>query len=220
MSAKQKTYLSQKKIEKKMAIKVVDRPIGFGYDDPALGWYVFPKEQNVEVAYGDKLRLKWHAEDRAKIIDISIDGGNKWCSSQSINNVYHALGLRYGGYQEHVFKPIVEALLRFKAERQAKIDAMTPEELVQFKREERQRRSLEIKALKEEAGVRATQELIELGPKLVKIKDKVDTIFKLVENGNIKKPISRFSRKLEGIHAAEYMLNELITHLRNQQPKR
>lgn len=205
-----------------MAARVTDRPIGFGYDRPELGWYVFPKEQNVEVAYGDKLRLKWHADGRAKMIDISIDGGNKWCSSENINHVYRALGLRYSGpgYEELVYKPIREALQRFSTGRQAKIDAMTPKELAQFKREERQRRSLEIKALKEETVVRATVELIEIGPKLVGIKDKIDTIFKLVENGNIKKPISRFSRKLEEIHATEYMLNELITHLRNQQPKR
>lgn len=203
-----------------MAVRSKDRPVGFGLDDSKLNWYVFPKEENTIVAYGDKLLLKWHTDvyTKRKMIDVSINDGINWASAYKLGNLYYSLGLPSSGgtFNTVIFNPIKIAKQQFIDERNAKLSAMTDEERKIFLKAERQKKAADRKVLENEAAVKATVELIEIGPKLVNLKDKIEIALKLISSGSIKKPISRYDRKLNELHSAEYLVENLLAHFRKQ----
>lgn len=202
-----------------------------------------PANEN-EVAVYENIHIKWEFTRRPTSlpdgsldpyswpehkIHMSIDGGHSWKSSDSFNELY------YNHFSEHMWNfegvktrlaPIFsarEAWKRNRAKELKKLSAARPQEEKDRSAAKRQEQRAASEALRqkkaEDQQVKAVETLVCLGPNLVKLKDKVDAIIKLMSQGGIDRPVLQYYAKEQQLREAIWTLERIEDHIKNCQKR-
>ncbi len=215
--------------------------------DTETGWCLMPANENEVVVY-ENIHIKWEFTRRPTSlpdgsldpyswpehkIHMSIDGGHSWKSSDRFNELY------YNHFSEHMWNfegrspgvktrlaPIFsarEAWKRNRAKELKKLSAARPQEEKDRSAAKRQEQRAASEALRqkkaEDQQVAALEDLLSLGPNLVKLKDKVDSLIALMVKGGIDRPPIQYAAKEQNLRETIWTLGQLELHFKKCQER-
>jgi hypothetical protein len=211
--------------------------------DTTTGWHLMPANENEVVVY-DNIHIKWEFTKRPRLnhdgtpdlysypehmIHMSIDGGLTWKQGEGFGTLY------FGQFNASMweldalkknFAPIFaarEAWKRNRAKELKKLSAARPEEEKARGAAKRKEQCDAAEALRkkraENQQVAAVEDLLSLGPNLVKLKDKVDSLIALMIKGGIDRPPIQYAAKEQNLREAIWTLGQLELHFKKCQER-
>ena len=216
-------------------------PHVYRYDSAALGWRVFPAEPGVVKAY-DHIHVKWDMNptpnqwgQQYAIVYLSIDSGKTWNTGDGWYSVYNTTFGTYRAWnREHNqvdIKPILEDRANFMRARSRRLakekrDAFKALTATQQANDLKKRaadkefRASMIQKRKEKTVSAVMNQLLEIGPQLVTMRDNIDNIIKLMANGNINQEFPYYPSTIRDIRYLNYKLGgRVVNHLKSCQKK-
>jgi len=195
-----------------------------GMLDTNTGWRVFSTKENEVVKY-DNIHVKWLSAgtySRNKVF-VSANSGLSWKEGSHFYRCYTEI-FGVGIYDEEArlknLAPIYAAREAWKRERlvaqRKALAAETPEQKAARSAEYAERQAKKAAALEEKAGknrCEAMNTMISLGPNLIKLKEKVDNVCRLMNKGGIDKPIIQHGPKERRLRETLHLLGQFEQHI-------
>ncbi len=216
-------------------------PSVYRYDSAVLGWKVFPEEPDVVKVYGH-IHVKWSMNPqlnrwgaRSALIHLSIDSGATWKTADGWYAVYNdTFGTFRAWNRDHNkvdMKPILEdrekyVRARSKAKAQEKREALKALSVSERERTLKERaankafRAGLVQKRKEKTTSAVMDQLLEIGPQLVTMRDNIDNILKHMANGGINNEFPYYPSTMRDIRYLNHKLgNRVINHIKRCQKK-
>ncbi len=204
--------------------------------DNTVGFHVFSDNPGEITAYGNT-HFRWtsvpnpyYVNGWMHQIDMSIDGGQTWKSGNSCWDVYNAHGVPWFGYRDahsphrDVNKPIFEARDAFNRKRRSQLNRErraafkqlpleTQQQILIARREawlERNRIAEERNAVK---TARIMNQMLELGPRLVRLKEDIDTVLSMMAKGGIDREFPHWTARKRQLWNSEWLIGSYKRHI-------
>lgn len=179
------------------------------------------------------MQFKWSASPNpggwyAKYtISVSVDGGNTWhedTSIWSVHNMYHkALG-SYHDNDSLVNQAIIHTRGVWNVQRRSRLDRERREafnrlppdmqEKVRRERREAWERRKELAAeRKAEKTARIMNQMLELGPDLVRLKDEIDSVLALMAKGGLDRAFPYYHSRRRYLRTAKWTIEDFGRHI-------
>jgi len=201
--------------------------------DTSTGWYVFSENQNEIAKHGPDglIQFRWTANVEDGVwypkytISASIDGGVTWVDNSNVWSLYYSG--QFGNYHDNnglVNKAIIHTRELWKSERRRKLDkerrkafnALSDEDRVRVKQERseawtrRKERAAERKA---ERTARIMNQMLELGPELVRLKEDIDQALSLMAQGGVDRAFPYYHSRRRYLRTAKWTVNDIRRHI-------
>lgn len=210
------------------------RPHIHKLDSYYTGWQVFPDEPDIVKEYGN-VHVKWtlsapivnsygHSHCNT-VLHMSIDAGATWKNSDGWYGLYAQHFNPHSGWNKEHYAGDIPSILAAKAkhirdrakERAKKkrdaFKALSPEaqaKQIAAKQAVKAKQTARLQVQKEKATSAVMTQLLELGPELVKIRDRADEAIKLMGAGGINKEFPYYARTFRDIGYARSLLEDRI----------
>lgn len=205
--------------------------------DNGVGFHVFSDNPDEIVKYGDTW-FQWNIVDGVgwrNTVSMSTDAGQTWYKADSCWSLYWQMNNNGAGWYDAknfpAHAPIMEARERFNRERRNRIarekrealKLLSPEEREQYIRErrtawiERRERGQERRA---KMTVRIMNQMLDLGPDLVRLREDIDHILSLMAQGGIDRPFPYYVSRMRYLRTASWSLKDIRRHIKNSHDRK
>ena len=184
----------------------------------------------------ENIHVKWTMSKKTAVVHMSIDSGQTWKTGDSWYSVYTQNFGQYKAWRKECYSADIPSILRAKekfvrdrASERAKLKreafkVLAPE-LQNVVLEERQaiksKRQACLQARNEVSTSVAMKQLLEFGPELIKLREKIDDVVELMSKGGINKEFPFYDRTVRDIRLLNKVLDEKVQkHIRTCQKRK
>ncbi|NBP57408.1 hypothetical protein EBU71_12905 [bacterium] len=205
----------------------------------STGFEVFSKQQNTVSSFGidGKYQFKWSASIGGNLwypdytISISVDGGVNWHEEHSVWSIYNwarsnlaEFGIGYHDDSSPLHKAIIEARNIYNKnrrrelakERRKAFNALSDEDKIRIRQEraeawtKRKERAAERKA---ELTARIMNQMLELGPELVRLREDIDRALALMAQGGVDRAFPYYHSRRRYIRNTKWTVADIQRHI-------
>jgi hypothetical protein len=212
--------------------------------DNSTGFHVFSEQQNTITSFGSnaQYQFKWNAKlnegawSPTYEISLSVDGGQNWYTDRTVWSLYNTarpsneVGYGWHDKSSNSHKAIMEARDIHNKERRRKLDKQRRDEFKALSDEDklrvRQERSEAWTKRKELAAERKAQktarimeQMLEIGPDLVRLKETIDEVLGAMSNGGIDKAFPYYHSRRRYVHTAKWAVMDMYRHITTAQKR-